>query len=173
MKRTGVLLAAAAILALGNALFFWNASSHEAQPEFKPVWIAYSPTLEDEQRTNPHNTSFSTEWVDPRYAALRDKEDPRLNLLVRTVVACSVKEWKLATYFNPDRINSTAEKPAEMPDRLFLSALSEQQRDCVRDDLPQGYQLAKLAQPQPKVWNDWSAPSLEISEQSPNWNGKN
>ncbi|MDZ4273548.1 MAG: hypothetical protein U0975_12850 [Erythrobacter sp.] len=172
MRRRGILLVAAAILVLGNAIFFWNRFSQEGRTEFKPVWIAYSPALEDEQRANPHNTLSSSEWVDARYAALRDKEDPRLHLLVRTAVTCSVREWSLATYLNPDSINPTSEKPAEMPDRLFLGSLSEQQRNCVSGDLPPGYQLAKLAQPQAKMGNDWSAPSLDIPEQSPNWNGR-
>ena len=172
MRKRSILLIAAAALVTGNAVFFWNRLNGTSETRLKVEWIAFSPTLEGEQRADPGRILSSSEWADPRYTSVRDKDDPRLNLLVRAAVTCAVGQWSLATYIDADPLTATAEKPGQMPDRLLLGAMTPQQQSCVVRNLPPAYRLAKLAQPGTGLEHNWSAPDLLNPEQTSNRNGK-
>ena len=136
--RFGLILAVV-VLATANIVYFATRDNSDSSDEIEAKWVAYMPDLEASQREHPENLLRSSHINDSRYPQMYEvREEKTLPVFSRIAGECRVEAYS---------IRSMTDYPGQMPDRLFLSELSADQRSCVAGKLPAGYALAELTEP--------------------------
>lgn len=158
-----ILIALAFIVGGGDAgymLWLHASTPYEMQAE----WIAYMPQLEVRQRQTPYLPLNPPGYHDPEYPVLFDFDEAGIfSIWPKVAHDCKIKEYVVSTYFKNklDSVSNTA--PDEMPERLFLGALSPEMASCLRRTLPKGYSLARLSSSIAPRRVGWGEHDLQIA----------
>lgn len=138
--RRKLLLASASALGLANVAYIawlrlWTGD------ELKAEWVAYMPDLEKKQRKYPYNLLNSSDGHDPDYPILYVYEgDETYPLFSKIADDCKINAYIIDQHIGPTKTTAAI----EMPDRLFVGALSREMVSCLNRKLPKGYTLARL-----------------------------
>jgi len=156
--RRNALASVAVALVLANVAFFTLKTTSESAgvstkvseagiQEFPADWVAFMPSFESSQRADP--VVFGTHSPLPsqlRFDVLVDGQPvSRLSFLAGR---CGVEQYAIR--------NSNDAGGDYMPDRLFAQSLSRDQQECLRANLPNGYQLSELSKALLPSHTSWS-----------------
>lgn len=114
------------------------ASTEVAEASIEEVsanWVAFMPVFESSQRADP--VVFGTHFPPPSNLRSFVFVDGQPVSRISSVAGqCGIEQYA---------IRNSNDASDYMPDRLFAQRLSLDQQECLRENLPDGYQLAQLS----------------------------
>lgn len=142
LRQKTLILAVAALTAF-NAWYFYSRWKN-CRAYVVAEWVAYMPDLEMRQRNDESQLLYSFHHWDPAYPySYIIKDNVAYPLFSKIAHGCKVREYAISKFIGP----TSTLKAHQMPDRLFVGALNTMQIKCLRNELPEGYVLAKLSVP--------------------------
>ncbi len=145
MTRRNFLLFVALLLVGANIAFFASRSAEnptdeatnngDVEPEESAArWIAYMPSFELSQRSNPE--SYGVHDPPPFNNVM--EQGRSVSTVAMVAGECAIVRYTVRT---------SGDFEEYMPNRLFAENLSVEQQECLREMLPDGYRLLQLAEP--------------------------
>ncbi|WP_395330094.1 hypothetical protein WBP06_16950 [Novosphingobium sp. BL-8H] len=161
MKRRTLLVVLAISLAFADGLYLFTPRD-TADQEINADWVAFMPELEAKQRKAKINFLRSSHSYDPEYPPLTISENGQgFALFSRIAAKCEVTAYSIRSYETPSG------QLYDMPDRFFMSGITNASAQCLQSALPRGYKLARLAHSVRPSRIGWGEDELPLAKTPP------
>ena len=120
-------------------------ASNEIAEESVANWVAFAPKIESSQLSDPRR--FGMHSDPPPFDAFDTVDGQQVSRFAMLAGACRLQDYA---------IRNRNDSSEWMPERLFARRLSGEEQECLRQNLPDGYQLSKLISPTKPSQISWS-----------------
>ena len=120
-------------------------ASYEMFEESFANWVAFAPKIESSQLSDPRR--FGMHSDPPPFDAFDTVDGQQVSRFAMLAGECRIQDYA---------IKNSNDSSEWMPERFFARRLSGKEQECLRQNLPDGYQLSKLISPTKPSQISWS-----------------